>query len=307
MILGMLQPAEQRAYQLAGRQAGYITRRQAIACGMSADAIMRRLNGKHWTRVKAGLYLIPGFDLTWRGQLLAATAALGAVVSHEAAAELHQLPGIKRGVKAVTVRTRTTNRFPNVIVHQSTDLTSGYVIEIEGLPVTDVVRTTTDLAISLGPRTIGRLVDHVVVNKLAPLEAFIAIVGDLSRRGKPGMKTMHQVLELRTGEAFLGDSELELFVLRCMIRWGFPEPVLQYSLPWRTPRRGRVDFAFPELRLIIEVDGRKWHTSMEAFEEDRLRDNLAQLAGWRVIRITYRMLIDRPEEVRRMIGQALAA
>jgi hypothetical protein len=303
----MLQAAEQRAYQLAGRQAGYITRRQAIACGMSADAIMRRVKGGHWTRAKAGLYLIPGFDLTWRGQLLAATAALGAVVSHESAAELHQLPGIKRGVKAVTVRTRTTNRFPNVIVHQSTDLTSGYVVEIEGLPVTDVVRTTTDLAVTLGPRTIGRLIDHVVVNKLAPLDAFMTIVGDLSRRGKPGMKTMHQVLELRAGEAFLGDSELELFVLRCLIRWGFPEPAPQYSLPWRTPRRGRVDFAFPELRLIIEVDGRKWHTTMEAFEEDRLRDNLAQLAGWRVIRITYRMLIDRPEDVKRMIGQALAA
>ena len=45
---------------------------------------------------------------------------------------------------------------------------------------------------------------------------------------------------------------------------------------------------------------------MEAFEEDRLRDNLAQLAGWRVIRITYRMLIDRPEEVRRMVESALA-
>ncbi|HEX5721789.1 MAG TPA: type IV toxin-antitoxin system AbiEi family antitoxin domain-containing protein [Acidimicrobiia bacterium] len=303
----MLQQAEQRAYQLAGRQAGYITRRQAIASGMSADAVMRRIRGNHWTRVKAGLYLIPGFDLTWRGQLLAATAALGAVVSHESAAELHRLPGVKREVKAVTVRTRTTNRFPNVIVHQSTDLSSGYIIEIEGLPATDVVRTITDLAATLGTRTIGRLVDHVVVNKLAPLDAFITIVGDLSRRGKPGMKTMHQVLELRTGEAFLGDSELELFVLRCFVRWGFPEPILQYSLPWRTPRRGRADFAFPELRLIIEVDGRKWHTTMDAFEEDRLRDNLAQLAGWRVIRITYRMLIDRPEEVRRMVAQALAA
>ena len=239
MIRGMIQESEQLAYRLAGRQAGYVTRRQAVACGMSPDAVMRRLKAGHWTRVKAGLYLIPGFDLTWRGQLLAATAALGAVVSHESAAELHQLPGIKRGVKAVTVRTRTTNRFPDVFVHQSTDLTSSYVIEIEGMPTTNVVRTTTDLAASLGPRTIGRLIDHIVVNRLAPLEAFLTAVGDLSRRGKPGMKTMRQVLEIRAGEAFLGDSELELFVLRCFVRWGFPEPVLQYSLPWRTARRGR--------------------------------------------------------------------
>jgi hypothetical protein len=251
--------------------------------------------------------MIPGFDLTWRGQLLAATAALGAVVSHESAAELHQLPALQRGVRAVTVRTRTTNRFPNVIVHQSTDLSPAYIVEIEGIPATNLVRTTTDLAANLGPRTIGRLVDHIVVNKLAPLDDFITIVSDLSRRGKPGMKTMHQVLDARTGENFIGDSELELFVLRCFVRWNFPEPVMQFSLPWRSSRRGRVDLAYPELRLIIEVDGRKWHSTMEAFEEDRLRDNLAQLAGWRVIRITYRMLIDRPDEVRRMVEQALAA
>ena len=45
---------------------------------------------------------------------------------------------------------------------------------------------------------------------------------------------------------------------------------------------------------------------MEAFEKDRLRDNHAQLAGWRVLRVTYRMLKEQPEVVRSMISQALA-
>ena len=120
------------------------------------------------------------------------------------------------------------------------------------------------------------------------------------------MTTMHRVLEMRFGESFIGDSELELIVLRLFQQWGFPEPAMQAALPWRTAGGGRVDFAYPELRLIIEVDGRRWHTSMEAFEQDRLRDNHAQLAGWRVIRITYRMLVEQPEQVRRMIAQAIA-
>ena len=56
------------------------------------------------------------------------------------------------------------------------------------------------------------------------------------------------------------------------------------------PVNGRVDFAYPQIRLIIELDGRAWHSTLEAFESDRMRDNHAQLAGWRVLRITYRML-----------------
>ena len=99
---------------------------------------LRRSDGS-WSG--PGLFLIPGFEPSLRGRLLAATAALGAVVSHESAGELHDLPGVPPGMAVVTVRTRTTNRFPDVQVHQTTDLNASHVIELEGLPVTDVVRT----------------------------------------------------------------------------------------------------------------------------------------------------------------------
>ena len=54
--LPVIAEAEERVYQLAGRQAGYVTRRQALACGMSTDAIDRRVETKRWKRVKPGLY-----------------------------------------------------------------------------------------------------------------------------------------------------------------------------------------------------------------------------------------------------------
>jgi very-short-patch-repair endonuclease len=78
-------------------------------------------------------------------------------------------------------------------------------------------------------------------------------------------------------------------------------------LPWRSPVNGRVDFAYPEIRLIIELDGRAWHSTLEAFESDRMRDNHAQLAGWRVLRITYRMLKDNPQMVRDLVRRALSS
>ena len=300
----MMSEAELKATELGGRQSGYITTRQALSCGMSADAVKRRVQAQRWIRVRPGLFLIPGFAPSIRGRLLAATAALGAVVSHESAGELHALPGVLPGMAVVTVRTRTTNRFPDVRVHQTTDLRAGHVVELEGLPVTDVVRTVIDLASAIPIPAIGRIVDHLVIRGAATIDDFADEVIELARHGKPGMKTMHSVLEVRDGARFMGDSRLEMWALRLIREWSFPEPEVQYPLPWRSARKGRVDFAYPLIRLIIEVDGRAWHTTLEAFESDRLRDNHAQLAGWRVLRITYRMLVEQPEVVRDMIRRA---
>ena len=303
----MLDAAELRVMELAARQSGYATRRQAIACGMHVDAIARRVNSKRWSRIKPGLYLVSGYSPSTRGLLVAATATLGAVVSHESAAELHGLPGTTRGLAVVTVRVRKTYRFPDVTVHQLTDLTEDQVVDVEALPVTSPLRTAVDLAARMGPLSIGRIVDHIVLKGQGSLDEVGDLVMKLARHGKPGMKCLHKVLEARAGGSFLGESQLEAMALRLFRQWDLPEPVPQLSLPWRSAVNGRVDFAYPQVRLIIELDGRAWHSTLEAFESDRMRDNHAQLAGWRVLRITYRMLKGQPEVVRDMIRQALAA
>ena len=206
---------------------------------------------------------------------MAATATLGAVVSHEAAAEMHDLPEAARGLAVVTVRVRKTYRFPDVTVHQSTDLTDDQVIELDALPVTSPVRTGVDLAARMGPLQVGRIIDHIVLKKQGSLDDVCDLVLKVARHGKPGMKCMHKVLEARAGGSFLGESQLEAMALRFFREWGLPEPVAQMALPWRSPAQGRVDFAYPEIRLIIELDGRAWHSTLEAFESDRMRDNHA--------------------------------
>ena len=64
--------------------------------------------------------------------------------------------------------------------------------------------------------------------------------------------------------------------------------------PRRSPQQGRntsvwslsLDFAWPAQRLIVEIDGREWHTGRDAFQRDRRRQNALIDAGWRVIRFT---------------------
>ena len=57
-----------------------------------------------------------------------------------------------------------------------------------------------------------------------------------------------------------------------------------------------VDIIFRRLKLVIEIDGRLYHTGTEVFESDRWRQNLLVLNGWCVLRFTWTMIEDHPEK-----------
>jgi very-short-patch-repair endonuclease len=66
-----------------------------------------------------------------------------------------------------------------------------------------------------------------------------------------------------------------------------------------------VDVIFRKLKLIIEIDGRLYHTEAEVFETDRRRQNLLVLDGWCVLRFTWTMIEEHPEELIAMICEAI--
>ncbi len=68
---------------------------------------------------------------------------------------------------------------------------------------------------------------------------------------------------------------------------------------------GRVDFAYPHERLLVEVDGRRWHSRDQAFDHDRRRDQEAVMAGWRVLRFTWRQVSQQPTEVAHAVRTVL--
>jgi len=84
---------------------------------------------------------------------------------------------------------------------------------------------------------------------------------------------------------------------------GFPDPETEYTIPW-SPKR-RFDVAYPDRRLAIEWDSRRWHTQAEAFEQDRRRDRQAVVHGWRLLRFTWLDVIERPGEVAASVRAAM--
>ena len=69
----------------------------------------------------------------------------------------------------------------------------------------------------------------------------------------------------------------------------------------------QVDFHWAEHRLIVEVDGRSVHATAIAFERDRRRGLDLELAGWHVIRLTWRQVVEAPEKVVSLLFRRLRA
>ncbi len=68
-----------------------------------------------------------------------------------------------------------------------------------------------------------------------------------------------------------------------------------------------VDAYWPAERLIVEVDGYKFHRTRQAFERDRRKDAALTAAGNRVVRITWRRLTTEPFSLSAQFGVLLAA
>ena len=225
----------------------------------------------------------------------AAIAGLpNAIVSHEAAAELHSIPYVKRGLATVTVHSQTTHDFIGVTVHRSHDLQLDHISSVQGMPTTTIARTVVDLSATLHPKHLTVVVDDLIAAKRVSIEVIHEVASTVWRRGKPGAAALRTLIAEREGVAS-NASRLERIGLYLLVEAALPVPEIQYPLPWN--RRRRFDAAYPAAHLAIEWDSRRWHTQTEAFDNDRRRDREAVLHGWRLVRFTWNDVTDRPGEV----------
>jgi hypothetical protein len=278
---------------------------QLTELGLSPRAVQRRAACGRLHRVHHAVYsLAPPELLTRRGWYMAAVLACGpgAVFSHRSAADLHELRGTDRAGIEVTVPHRTRRLHGRVEVHRSLTLDPAHDVTIvDGIPCTTIPRTLLDLGAVLPRRAVERAIDQADANGVLDLGALQA---QLDRHPRaPGAGVLRTVLVEHNAGATLTWSELEESFLAVCRAASVPEPEVN---AWIVPDEGepaiRADFVWREQRLIIETDGWGSHRTRRAFETDRRRDQRLTLAGWRVIRITWRQLTEDPAAVARLIG-----
>lgn len=289
----------------ARRNGGVFSMQEAVALGLARTTLQRRVDEGIFVRVGKGMMALPGTATRSDLAMRAALSLLNGVVSHQSAARVHDFDAVPDSPPSITVSHRSSHCFPGVVVHQSTDLLEEHVQEIDGVRVTTATRTLVDLAKVFGPKRLERAIEQALVTGKVDVEEFVDLVTALSRRGKSGMKKLHTIIDQRLVGTAVSDTELERLLHKLIDRAGLPRPTRQFHAPWLKPLNGRVDFAYLDEKIVIEADSRRWHLAFDAFEVDKIRDNAAQIAGWIVLRITWRMIKDEPSGVVWTIGEAL--
>ncbi|MDQ3728874.1 MAG: endonuclease domain-containing protein [Actinomycetota bacterium] len=153
--------------------------------------------------------------------------------------------------------------------------------------MTAPVRTIFDLASSLDARTLSQVVNEAQVQRdltLGALERRLAQEG-----GKRGVNAVREIVAAQRQPSVTRSTAEDLF--RTLVdRSGLPRPRTDFRIG-----RYRADFAWPELKLVAELDSIQFHSTQPKFVADRRRWAELDAMGWRVFRFTWWDVTDQPE------------
>jgi very-short-patch-repair endonuclease len=292
---------------VAARQHGLMTLRQVREAGLSRAAMRRRVEQGWWVPADRGVLRVAGAPVTWESQVLACvlSAGPGALASHRAAAALWGLEGCRPGPPELVVPRGRRYRRPGVRTHESTDLGLVTPVWRSGIPVTPVARTLLDLGAVVDARRTHVALDDARRRRLTDWDALLATLTAHARRGRDGVGTLRAILDDHFGEIAVTDSGFERLVVSLLLSAGLPRPVLQHQVEVGGVRY-RLDLAYPEARVAIELDGID-HLRPEMFEGDRHRQNAIVLSGWTVLRFTWRQYLGAADQLVAEVRLALRA
>ncbi len=199
----------------------------------------------------------------------------------------------------VTVPGTSRRGAAGVVVHRTRRPHPEDRTEREGIPVTSVARTLLDLAGVVRRWELETAVEAAERLGIFDLNEVDRLL-DRSRGRRGGRALTNVLLDYR--EPSFTRSELERrFVGLCRAA-GLPAPVTNLWIAG-----GEADVAWPDRRLVVELDGHAFHGTRAAFERDRERDAAVQLAGYSVLRVTHRRLEREPEELVAAVQALLCA
>ena len=227
-----------------------------------------------------------------------ATTAVGPVVAlgHRSAADWYGWPLLHppSAIELVVPRRRCPTPWPGARITR-TQLHSSEIVRIRDVPVTKPMRTAVGLALHL------------------PVPDALAVLDGACRLGGvPAGQLRRELKTLGPKGALIADlvnparaSVYESLFFFLMYKAVMPMPRCQFEVRRGMVLIARADFAWVKRRVIVEIDGFKYHSDRAAFQEDRRRQNALVNAGWRVLRFTTADLLLRPDKVIAEVRAAL--
>ena len=256
----------------------------------------RQVRTAHWRRCARGVYFVDDRPFTASARMRAAVWGYGpgATASGLAAAWWHGLTERAPDVVEVTVPRNSRGRsHPGTRVRRR-DLHGVDVVELKRLRVTSLPLSVIEAAVRVGGS--AALMDTALQRHTDLRQLWRAHLLNKGRYGSPRARMLLQAAE--SGARSQAERLfVELLTAAAITGWIANHPVGGYV----------VDFAFPAIKLAVEIDGWAFHHDPVKFQYDRQRQNQLILRGWQILRFTWRDLVERPEHVIRELRRAISA
>jgi very-short-patch-repair endonuclease len=294
-----------RLSALATGQHGLVAIGQLDAVGVARQHFDHLVRRGIFVRVAPAVYAAAAGPDTWERKLMSGLLALGptARVSHESAAYLHRLDRSLEGCVEFTVPRSHRNATAIGRVHSTSRSRPLEVVTLSSFRVTSATRTIVDLARArISRRRLAASIDSAVRLGLTSPLVLHTELGFLRGPGRWGCRLLDELL-IDSG----GHTMLERDFLRLMRLGGLPPPRTQVIHQRSGSTYARVDFLFEPYGVVVEVSGRKGHSSPTERQVDAQRRNELQDAGRKVFEYTYEDVSRRADHVITTMTQRLHA
>lgn len=285
-----------------------LLRRDAVTAGISDGELSRLTRAGELHRLRRGAYVdavLPP-SRTDRHRLLVRATLAGlrrpAVVSHQSAAVLHGLPlwGVPLDRVHITRRPRAWNDTSSTLVCHVAGLRDDELVDVDGVLVTDPVRTALDLARSLPHEVAVVALDAALHQESLSHDVLRSRLFDIA--GTPGSRSAARAIAAADGRSeSVGESRSRVM----LHRWKLPPSALQFEIRTKSGLHvARTDFAWEEHRLVGEFDGRVKYGRLlrpgqdpgDAVFEEKVREDAIRDEGWGVVRWVWSDL-QRPDRL----------
>lgn len=284
--------------RLASAAHGVVSRQELLTNGVSDKEIRRRRESGVLVAVHPGVYRHAAVPATNDGRLLAAALAAGqgAVGSRRSAAVMHGLRGVRWSRPEITSPHEDLPRLVGVMSHRTRQLDTADVTTVRGVPVTTIPRTLLDLGAALPFEVVEQAAQDAIIRNLTTAPQLIALLERVGRRGRNGTAVLRAIVAQSLPDERL-QSELERRLHVLIQRAALPAPVLQHPVPRPNGEPFLLDFAWPDLMIAVEADGRRWHATKHDFERGLLRERQLRAGGWDVHHFGWSDVVEHPVDV----------
>lgn len=287
---------------IAQSNGGLVTRRQAIDAGLRDDHLAYLVRRGAIAHVARGVYVV-GAPVP---DALAISTSWHAAISFESAVAWYGVdlpaPVDRLHVTVPRARARYAEKVPGIRLHRA-DVAPWDIATVRGARVTRPLRTALDVCRHAPLERSVTIVDAFLRARAFSIAEFLRAARLSKGPGRLRIQAAARLVDPQAG------SVLESLTRVLMWRDGLPTPQTQLSVRGSGRWIGRVDFAWPDHKVILECDGYGFHAAKDPFQRDRRRWSAITAAGWQLVVVTWFDVTRDPAYVlgvvREVLGQPL--